>query len=291
MQPGDRLELEIAQPVAGGRMLARHNGQVVLVAGAIPGERVVAAVERATRQMIWAHVVDVRKASPERRDPGRDPACGGLTYAHIREDRQRALKAEVIADAFRRIAKRPLESLPSVAASSEHGYRLRARLHVSRRGAGLPRADGAPASLAEASAKAGFFREGTHDLCDARQTGQLTGATLDAVDATLAALRERAVECESVIVAENVAATERVVHLNGHPGARLDDLAGTFELLPDTTGVTVSTAGRLAVLAGKAVVTDRADELAPTRPAEARRAEAGPSGRVTPRPSFRATAS
>ena len=40
------LTLDIEKPAAGGRMLARLNGQIVLVWGAIPGERVRARVER-----------------------------------------------------------------------------------------------------------------------------------------------------------------------------------------------------------------------------------------------------
>ena len=38
------IDLQIERPVAGGRMLARHEGQVVLVSGAIPGERARPAV-------------------------------------------------------------------------------------------------------------------------------------------------------------------------------------------------------------------------------------------------------
>src|SRR5262245_47253571 len=127
---GDRIDLDVVQPVAGGRMLARLDGQVVLVSGAIPGERVTAAVERVTRQVIWARTIDVRDASPDRRAPVCDPACGGLSYAHIADERQRTLKAAVIADAFRRLAKVPLETPPEVVASPETAYRLRARLHV-----------------------------------------------------------------------------------------------------------------------------------------------------------------
>src|SRR5688572_16401030 len=47
IEPGTHLVLSIEKPAAGGRMLARHEGRVVLVAGAIPGERVLAVVERA----------------------------------------------------------------------------------------------------------------------------------------------------------------------------------------------------------------------------------------------------
>ncbi len=62
------LDLDVERPVAGGRMLARHDGQVVFVAGAIPGERVRVRVERVQRQASWATVVEVLEPSPDRRD-------------------------------------------------------------------------------------------------------------------------------------------------------------------------------------------------------------------------------
>ena len=34
---GQAVELAIEKPAAGGRMIARHHGQIVLVRGAIPG--------------------------------------------------------------------------------------------------------------------------------------------------------------------------------------------------------------------------------------------------------------
>jgi 23S rRNA (uracil1939-C5)-methyltransferase len=69
-------------------MLARHEGRVVFVAGAVPGERVRARIERRRQQVLWATVTDVLEASPDRRAPGADPACGGMAYAHIAYARQ-----------------------------------------------------------------------------------------------------------------------------------------------------------------------------------------------------------
>ena len=59
MQPGTLLTLDIEKSAAGGRMLARHNGQVVLVLGAIPGERVSARVERVGKGVIFADTAEV----------------------------------------------------------------------------------------------------------------------------------------------------------------------------------------------------------------------------------------
>src|SRR5262245_15985041 len=98
MTAGDPLPLDLARPVAGGRMLARHDGRVVLVAGAIPGERVTARVDRVAKAVAHAETVDVLTASPDRR-PAADWRCGGRDYAHVVYERQCALKGEIIADA------------------------------------------------------------------------------------------------------------------------------------------------------------------------------------------------
>ena len=96
---------DIEKPAAGGRMLARHDGQVALVAGAIPGERVTARIEQVRGGVLFAKVESVDEASPDRRSGEVDPGCGGSLYAHIAYDRQLALKREIVLDAFQRIGK------------------------------------------------------------------------------------------------------------------------------------------------------------------------------------------
>src|SRR5688572_33013285 len=99
---GQQVELTIEKPASGGRMIARHLGQVVLVRGAIPGERVQAWIERAEKRMAYAVTREVLEASPDRRSAGPDPLCGGALYAHIQYERQLAIKSDVIRDAFAR---------------------------------------------------------------------------------------------------------------------------------------------------------------------------------------------
>ena len=236
------VDLTIERPVAGGRMLARHDGQVVFVAGTLPGERVRARIERTQRQVAWATTVEVLEASADRREPDSDPACGGRSYAHIAYTRQRQLKGEIVADAFRRVGRLPLDTTPAIEPSPESGYRLRARLHVR-------------------NGRAGFYREGTHVLCQAGPTGQMVPAATEAIDRLMAALGPRAADCEAVIVAENVAATERVAHLEPRDGARLEGLAGRLALPAGLTGVTATTSGRVVTLAGQPAVTDAAQDL------------------------------
>jgi 23S rRNA (uracil1939-C5)-methyltransferase len=242
LSPGTVVDLVVERPVAGGRMLARHGGQVVLVAGAIPGEGVRARVERANRRVAWAQTIDVIEASPDRRVPACDPACGGSFYAHIGYERQRQLKREVIVDAFRRIGRLELEDPLSVASSPERAYRLRARLHVRGR-------------------RAGFFREGSHTLCDAAATGQLHPDAPGAVGTLLSALEDRLADCDTILVAENVDASERVVHLEPRDGARFDDVRVSLDQVPGLTGVTTPRRGQIVTVAGSATVTDTAHTL------------------------------
>lgn len=193
MNPGETLALDIEKPVAGGRMLARHDGQIVFVAGAIPGERVRARVASVRGGVGYADTVAVDSASSDRRAVSGDPLCGGLVYGHVAYQRQRALKAAIVADAFARLARLPLERDVPVRPSPEHGYRMRARLHVR---------DG----------RIGFFREGTHDLCEAAWTGQLRPETSDLLASVGDRLRAAAVrDVREIEIGENVPATERAL--------------------------------------------------------------------------------
>ncbi|MDA1306724.1 MAG: hypothetical protein O2917_05620 [Acidobacteria bacterium] len=244
------LELDIERPVPGGDMLARHDGRIVFVAGAVPGERVLAVVTRKRGQVSWAQVREVINASPDRREVEGDALCGGRTYAHIAYERQLALKAEVIADAFRRLAKHPLTTPVSVRPSPETAYRLRARLHVEKE------------SL-------GFYREGTHTVCAAGPTGQLSADTLSAVGHLQSALGRGIQVCTSILVSESVDGRMRVATCATHADASLQPFLGM--VLPDgLTGVVVLGRKGEFIAAGKDEIVDYSSELpgdaASTRP-------------------------
>jgi len=216
LRAGDIIPLTVERPAAGGRMIARLDGQVVLVADAIPGERVQARIERVGKGVAYAQTMSVDERSGDRRDPFADPLCGGCLYSHIAYPRQLAIKGEVIADAFRRIGRVTLPGPVAVAGSPEDGYRMRARLHV--RGHRL-----------------GFFRENSHDVCDARATRQLLPATSDALERLMAAMRSLGLDAvREIELSENIDASERVVFLDA--AAALD--ASTLERLAGTDGLT-----------------------------------------------------
>jgi tRNA/tmRNA/rRNA uracil-C5-methylase (TrmA/RlmC/RlmD family) len=242
MKTATLLELVVDKPAAGGRMIARHEGQVVLVRGAIPGERVRAQVERTGRGLLYAAVQEVVDASPDRRTPaGDDGTCGGNTYAHIAYDRQLVLKSEVVADAFARIARMPLDAPVPVRGSRADGYRMRARLHVR-------------------GPRIGFVREGTHELCDAALTGQLLPETTDALDRLATAFGACGVRSvKRAELAETMAGDRRVMHFEA--GAEdLGRLRRAVQGVPGLHGASASAPTRSGpgdrTLAGDPHVTD-----------------------------------
>lgn len=245
LSEGQAVELTIEKPASGGRMIARHLGQVVLVRGAIPGERVMAWIERAERRLAYAVTREVIEPSADRRAAVGDPLCGGALYAHIAYPRQLQIKSEVIRDAFARLGRHPIEGPVEVAASAEEGYRMRARFHVL-------------------GSRAGFYREGTHQLCDAAPTRQVRPETIAVVNAAADALNAAAPgSVSSISISENMPGTERAAHLELAAGARLPD--GVLPRLVAADGLRGVSArdtftGRL-LTAGEPVVTDHLSEI------------------------------
>jgi len=109
---GDRFEVVVGPVAHGGHCVARvgADSRVVFVRHALPGERVVVQVTEGTeRDRFWrGDAVEVLEPSPDRVPPpcpyaGPD-ACGGCDFQHVALERQRALKADVVAEQLRRLA-------------------------------------------------------------------------------------------------------------------------------------------------------------------------------------------
>lgn len=115
-----------------GRGVAHHEGKVIFVDGALPGEVCEVSSYRRKPHFEQAQVIAIHKASPFRTSP-RCPwfgICGGCTHQHLDEAAQVAAKQRVLEDCFRHIAQvRPQSVLPPVHGPT-WGYRTRARLSV-----------------------------------------------------------------------------------------------------------------------------------------------------------------
>jgi len=114
MQSGDLIDLDITDVAHGGVFVGRHEGRVVFVPDAIPGERVRVRLTDTAKASFWrAELVDVTVASPHRRphvwrqadvDMPPEQRPGGADFGHIELGHQRALKRHVLTDALQRFA-------------------------------------------------------------------------------------------------------------------------------------------------------------------------------------------
>ena len=119
---GDELELSVDSFAHGGAGVARLDGYVVFVQGAVPGDRVRARVSKSKRGYAEARAVEVIEPSPERIEPR--AAHPGAPWQVLPYERQLAEKEQQVRDALTRIGKfedPPVE--PIVPAESQWRYR------------------------------------------------------------------------------------------------------------------------------------------------------------------------
>jgi tRNA/tmRNA/rRNA uracil-C5-methylase (TrmA/RlmC/RlmD family) len=137
---GEILEVDAGGAVAGGRCLARHEGKVVLVAGALPGERVRVRITRDEKRWAEADVVDVLAPRAGRRTPPCPHAadCGGCDFQHASREVQLAMKRDIVVDAFRRVARLDVTALLQGPRAIGEEFRGRNRISLSYAPIGRP---------------------------------------------------------------------------------------------------------------------------------------------------------
>ncbi len=147
-------EIQIESMGSEGEGIGRtDDGLTVFVAGAIPGDRVLAHITKVKKSYAYAIIAKVLSPSSFRVEPKCPVAskCGGCTLLHMDYAEQLRLKAEKVKDCIERIGgikNPPME--PIVGAENLYYYRNKAQFPV-----GTDR-DGNPI--------AGFYRKHSHDV-------------------------------------------------------------------------------------------------------------------------------
>ncbi len=119
---GDELELTIDSLAHGGNGVARRDGYVVFVAGAVPGDRVRAVVGKAKRAYAEARAVEVLEPSPDRIEPAAHHP--GAPWQVLPYERQLEIKADQVREALERIGKlEAFELEPIIPAVEQWRYR------------------------------------------------------------------------------------------------------------------------------------------------------------------------
>ncbi|KGM57513.1 23S rRNA methyltransferase [Lysobacter arseniciresistens ZS79] len=135
------FEAEITDLTHDGRGVARRPskapgeaGKAVFIAGALPGERVMAVQTGRHRSYDEARTVEVLQAAPERVEPRCEHfgTCGGCALQHYDEEKQIHAKQRVLLENLERIGHvKPQAVLPPLV-DAAWGYRRKGRFSVRR---------------------------------------------------------------------------------------------------------------------------------------------------------------
>jgi 23S rRNA (uracil1939-C5)-methyltransferase len=135
-------EMTIERVVPGGSGLGRLDGAVTLVAGGLPGDRLLVDSYPDGPRLVRADIASVLSPGPHRRPDedvcprARDGSCGGCDWPALRLESHGTLKEELLRDALRRIGRIPDAEVPPVRfVPSPRSYRLRSRLRWDGSGA------------------------------------------------------------------------------------------------------------------------------------------------------------
>jgi tRNA/tmRNA/rRNA uracil-C5-methylase (TrmA/RlmC/RlmD family) len=136
-----QLELTVGPVGHGGFCVAHHEGRVVFVRHALPGERVqVVVTEDRGGSYCRADAVAVLEPAAGRVPPpcaaSGPGGCGGCDFQHVDPQVQRELKAQVVAEQLRRIAGLEVAVTVQELPGGSLGWRTRTRLAVD--GTGQP---------------------------------------------------------------------------------------------------------------------------------------------------------
>lgn len=140
---GVNLRVKIEKVAHGGVFVARHEGRVIFVTGAIDGEVVDVEVTEDAGKFLRATVTNVVEAS-EHRQPhfwkAAREGAGGAEFGHITLAHQRELKAQVLQEALQRMAGIDRETIVEALPQETDGlhYRTRVQLNVDASGTAGP---------------------------------------------------------------------------------------------------------------------------------------------------------
>ena len=137
----------------GGMGVARIDGRVVFVHGALRGEKCRVLILKTLKSVAFAKVLEVLEPSSERieSDCPYFPRCGGCTYRHMSYEEELRLKKQRVRDNLARIGGSAVTVEEILGAADTLRYRNKAQYPVSKDG------------------KVGFYRARTHEVIECEQ--------------------------------------------------------------------------------------------------------------------------
>ena len=126
LKRGDEIVLRVDDAAFEGRTIGRHEGFVVFVDGAVPGDTARVRILKSKKSYAEARLVSVEQPSPYRVAPRcrHFGPCGGCKWQHVDYRHQLKFKQQHVVDAFERIGGfASLNVLPIIGSDDTFFYR------------------------------------------------------------------------------------------------------------------------------------------------------------------------
>ncbi len=155
IKKNDILDLEIIDITNLGFGVAKPDGAVIFISGALPGDRVKARIIKVQSSYYVARVEEFISKSQMRDDERcKSLRCRSCAYIALRYEEELRKKHEFVETAFRKAGLKELEISEVFPSPSTRAYRNKAQYPIRR--------------LKNGEYAVGFFAPKTHNICEAR---------------------------------------------------------------------------------------------------------------------------
>ena len=153
LKKNDEIYLTVKSCTVQGSGVCDHDGMTVFVRGAVTGDRVLAHIIKVKKTYAVGIIKKLVQRSPMRAKNFCPIAekCGGCCFAHIKYESELEIKAQQVADNFKRLGKLDITPAPIIPSPSAERYRNKAQYPVG--------SDGRFATI-------GFYAQMTHRIID-----------------------------------------------------------------------------------------------------------------------------
>ena len=153
LKKNDEIYLTVKSCTVQGSGVCDHDGMTVFVRGAVTGDRVLAHIIKVKKTYAVGIIKKLVQRSPMRAKNFCPIAekCGGCCFAHIKYESELEIKAQQVADNFKRLGKLDITPAPIIPSLSAERYRNKAQYPVG--------SDGRFATI-------GFYAPMTHRIID-----------------------------------------------------------------------------------------------------------------------------
>jgi 23S rRNA (uracil1939-C5)-methyltransferase len=122
------VRVAVERMAHGGRAVGRHDGQVVFVEGAYPGESVLIEITGGGKRHLLGRALTIEEASPARVEAPciHFGSCGGCQWQSAAYEAQLEWKRSIVSDQLAHLGRMPeVEVRETIAPGSPYGYRNR----------------------------------------------------------------------------------------------------------------------------------------------------------------------